>query len=126
LILDETRYANLQYATHVDVAPTIVQRLGLPVPESWEGRSLLLPEIKPYSYHYVDRGLSVHAQSPFYAVVRPVPGETFKYMSERDGERLFNLSTDPHEQRNLAGAEQAAVLRELRSRLAEALAAATP
>src|SRR5204862_5169484 len=45
LIYDESdvHYGNLKFATQIDVAPTIVDRLGLRIPPSWEGRSLLSP-----------------------------------------------------------------------------------
>ena len=31
----------MTFATQVDIAPTILDRLGLPIPASWEGQSLL-------------------------------------------------------------------------------------
>lgn len=34
---------NLRYATHIDIAPTIVDLLELPVFESWQGESLVVP-----------------------------------------------------------------------------------
>ena len=34
-------YRNLRVARQIDVAPTILDRLGLPVPSDWDGRSLL-------------------------------------------------------------------------------------
>ena len=41
---ENVEYKNTSYATLVDIAPTIVDRLGLPVPESWEGVSLFSEE----------------------------------------------------------------------------------
>ncbi|HSP83438.1 MAG TPA: sulfatase-like hydrolase/transferase, partial [Gillisia sp.] len=37
---EKVEYKNTSYATLVDIAPTIVDRIGLPVPDSWEGVSL--------------------------------------------------------------------------------------
>ena len=34
------KLANSSYASHIDIAPTILARLGLPQPSSWQGRSL--------------------------------------------------------------------------------------
>ncbi len=128
LIYDQAggNYSNLDFAAHVDVAPTIVDRLGLQVPPSWEGRSLLEPEIRPYSYHYVDRSLSVHARFPFYAVVHPTGGEVYKYIRHPDVEELFELTSDPDERRNLIWSANGAILSDLRARLVQALASATP
>src|SRR5262249_48616936 len=42
-------YQNLEFATQMDVAPTIVDRLGLPIPASWRGRSLLAPDVPRYT-----------------------------------------------------------------------------
>ena len=36
-------YPDLSFAAQVDIAPTILDRLGLPIPASWEGQSLLAP-----------------------------------------------------------------------------------
>ena len=44
-------YHNLTFARHIDIAPTIVDRLGLPRPASWMGLSLLQDSIALYSYH---------------------------------------------------------------------------
>ena len=47
----QVNYPHLAYASQVDIAPTILDRVGLPIPESWEGTSLLAPEAKRYSFH---------------------------------------------------------------------------
>ncbi|MFN8309406.1 MAG: sulfatase [Chitinophagales bacterium] len=33
-------YKNREFARQIDIAPTLVHRLGLPIPETWQGRSL--------------------------------------------------------------------------------------
>ena len=38
-----SKYPDLTFAAQVDIAPTILDRLGLPIPASWEGQSLLRP-----------------------------------------------------------------------------------
>ena len=48
-------YHNLTFARHIDIAPTIVDRLGLPRPASWMGLSLLQDSIALYSYHETGR-----------------------------------------------------------------------
>ena len=51
---EKVQYKNTKYATSVDIAPTIVDRLGLPIPESWEGNSLLSKETREFTYHQMD------------------------------------------------------------------------
>lgn len=112
-------YANLNFATQVDVAPTIVDRLGLQLPSSWEGKSLLDAAIKPYSYHYVD----IH---PFYAVVHPIGGLVYKYLRQANREELFELMSDPEERRDLMSSVDENLVHVLRQRLANVLTATQP
>ena len=91
-------YANLEYATQSDVAPTILAQLGLPKPASWEGRSLVDAAPKTISTHWTDRA------RPWHAVVYREGGRVWKYMyMYRLGSRveeLYELVGDPGEKRN--------------------------
>lgn len=91
-------YANLEYATQSDVAPTILAQLGLPRPASWQGQSLLDAPAKTVSTHWTDRA------RPWRAVVYREGGRTWKYMyMSRLGSRveeLYELGGDPRETRN--------------------------
>lgn len=101
LIYDDTdtRYANLEFATQSDIAPTILDRLGLSVPAAWQGHSMLSEGPKSFSTHWTDRG------RPWHAVVYRVNGLTYKYLYQtRWGslvEELYELGADPGERRNL-------------------------
>jgi hypothetical protein len=44
-------YPDLSFAVQVDIAPTILDRLGLPIPSSWEGQSLLAPARQRFTIH---------------------------------------------------------------------------
>jgi arylsulfatase A-like enzyme len=44
-------YPDLTFGAQVDIAPTILDRLGLPIPASWEGQSLLTPTVQRFTYH---------------------------------------------------------------------------
>jgi arylsulfatase A-like enzyme len=90
-----TRYANLQFATQVDIAPTIVDTLGLPTPLSWEGRSLRNPEPREYSF------LQTVRWSPCYAVVQRSTTSTLKYIRCGPTELVYELNADPMEWTNL-------------------------
>jgi glucan phosphoethanolaminetransferase (alkaline phosphatase superfamily) len=98
----EINYRNLEFATQLDVAPTIINRLGLPVPHTWEGESLLNEDKKCFSYHQT-RSKTNGTQAIFYRV----DGKIYKYMSwaakdeGKSREELYELISDPGEKRNL-------------------------
>jgi len=112
LIYDDsaTQYANLKFATQVDVAPTIVDRLGLRIPECWEGKSLLNPEIKSITLHQTS------LRRPCYAVVYRTDAAIYKYShcTSGDTEELYELKSDPKEQRNLMTTAEPALVQRLR------------
>ncbi|MBB5047026.1 glucan phosphoethanolaminetransferase (alkaline phosphatase superfamily) [Rhodopseudomonas rhenobacensis] len=116
---DLTRYNNTKFATQIDVAPTIVDRLGLPVPSSWQGVSLLRPP--------QDR-LTVHQtrwrETPCLAFVHKTGERLFKYIkckhdNKIESEEFFDLGNDPDELHNLISegpADEIALLRAEASR----------
>jgi glucan phosphoethanolaminetransferase (alkaline phosphatase superfamily) len=118
----DVRYANLQFATQVDVAPTIVDTLGLPVPPSWEGRSLRNPVPREYSF------LQTSRWTPCYGVVERTTKSTTKYIRCDRGhtELLYDLDTDPMERTNLLDTTDQATLARLRGRLQNFLSEARP
>ena len=95
LIYDDEKidYKNTFLATHVDIAPTIVDRLGLPIPGSWEGRSLLSENPKEFSFHQVNE---------VFAVIHKKGDEVYKYISSAEkGGELYELTRDLWEEANL-------------------------
>lgn len=105
LIYDSERvtYRNPVYSTQLDIAPTIVDRLGLPIPTSWQGTSLLRPSIatrltvqqttgrrRTYSVHYTESGR-------LYKLI------TRKFLPTKldNQDQLYELTSDPTEQTNL-------------------------
>src|SRR5262249_2939085 len=111
-------YANLRFATQMDIAPTIVDRLGLGIPECWEGTSLLKPEIRTVSTHQTEHS------KPCYAVVYRTGAAMYEYISCTVGktEELYNLTSDPKEQLNLIGSADASLLAHMRQELRRSLA----
>ena len=95
--------------SHVDIAPTIATLAGFPTAPDWQGRSLFAPNRAPRAYFYV-------AEDHFTLGVRD---ENWKNTFDlREGaEELYDLNTDPTEQRNLATAQPERCAR-LRQRLA--------
>jgi glucan phosphoethanolaminetransferase (alkaline phosphatase superfamily) len=104
LIYDDSAasYANLDFATQSDIAPTIFERLGLPAPSSWQGQSLVSKPAKQFSTHWTDRG------RPWHAVLYRDRGRIYKYMYVvrwgRRAEELYELTADPGERRNVIAA----------------------
>ena len=80
--------------SHVDLAPTIADLIGLPAAPDWQGRSLFDESHPRRAYFYV-------AETHFRLAVREA---NWKYIySVRDGrEELYDLQADPLEQRNVA------------------------
>jgi arylsulfatase A-like enzyme len=94
---------------HVDVQATVLDLLGLPPAPTWQGRSMFAPDKPPRTYFFgsADQG---------YLGLRD--GD-WKYAYNRltQGEQLYDLSTDPLEQTNLAATHRDRC-REFRQRIA--------
>jgi phosphoglycerol transferase MdoB-like AlkP superfamily enzyme len=98
--------------SHVDLAPTIAELTGLPAAPDWQGRSLFDESHPRRAYFYV-------AEDHFRLAVREA---NWKYIySVREGrDELYDLQTDPLEQRNIAAQHP-----DRRDRLRQRLAAWT-
>ncbi|MFS8085668.1 MAG: sulfatase-like hydrolase/transferase, partial [Acidobacteriota bacterium] len=113
----EAKYGNLEFASQVDVAPTVVNRLGLSIPPSWQGRSLLDTNIKQYTYHETRR-----YKVPIYAVIARTESAIYKYIHSAGKEdELYELVTDPRERRNLMATADASLIANMKTKLAEYL-----
>lgn len=117
LIYDDpaVEYRGLAFGTQVDVAPTIADRLGLPIPESWEGVSLLQPSKPRTTIHQTTLAM------PCFAMIDHDTDRLLKYMHCAVGRReeLYDLITDPSETRNLADTIDEATLNRFRTQLDE-------
>lgn len=125
----DANYQNLQFAAQIDVAPTIFERLGLPIPSSWEGHSLMEPYKSGYSYHQTFETVYSHQQSSKIvpgraAVVLTTDKEIFKYIySEAEQkEEFYELTTDPGEKNNLISQADQALLSRMREIMARHVA----
>lgn len=119
LIYDEpgVSYANLEFAMQEDVAPTIVERLGLPVPSCWDGHSLIADDSRTFSHH------STRRNDAWRAVLYRTEDKIYKYLrlSTKDmaaaKEELYELTRDPGESRDLIAFADPALLQLLRARM---------
>jgi len=108
----DASYGNLKFATQVDVAPTILDRLGLPIPASWVGQSLLAPTVKRYSFH------QTYYHPTRYAVVYRADDAIFKFIATPADsiEELYDVTRDGGETHNLVR-DQPALADHLRDKL---------
>ena len=104
------RYPDLSFAAQVDIAPTILDHLGLPAPASWEGQSLLKPSRERFTHH------QTYFFPNRFAVIYRDEHKLFKFIAtpEYGNEELYDLNEDGKEVRNLVAEkpELAARLRE--------------
>jgi arylsulfatase A-like enzyme len=79
---------------HVDLNPTIFGLLGIPLPSTWQGRSLLDPDRANRAYFSCNTGnlLQGLREGPYKYIYNATLGR----------EELYNLVSDPTEQANLA------------------------
>ena len=105
----------------IDVAPAILQFLGLPQPSSFEGTSLLDLLSAAAGASAAPRGVyseSLYAHDKFgWAPLRALRIGDFKYIDAPEPE-LYNLASDPSEQHNLIS-NHPAVAQALRTRLVD-------
>jgi glucan phosphoethanolaminetransferase (alkaline phosphatase superfamily) len=101
---------DLTFATQVDIAPTIVDRLGLPIPASWEGQSLLEPARTRFTYH------QTYFLPNRFAVLYRDGASLFKFIAtpQYGQEELYDLRRDAGETHNLVDRQPdlAALLRD--------------
>ena len=132
IIYDDSvsQYRNLTFARQIDIAPTIIDRLGLPLPTSWMGLSLLGDGfVAPYSYHETGKN-GLETGLARYMIVcykdsevmqyHPVPRAIYKYIFTEGfkQEELYELVSDPEETKNLASTQKD-IMEQLRSNARE-------
>jgi hypothetical protein len=99
------------YPSQVDIAPTILTELALPIPSVWVGLPLQMPRDRDFSFfvEHAFAGLIDHRD----------PSHIWKYWSDRHtgDDHVFDLNTDPHEDHDLRDVIPSYQLGALRARL---------
>lgn len=116
---DLSFYKNTSAAAQIDIAPTIIDRLGIEVPDEWNGRSLhKLDETERITWH------EIPSRKLTEAAVISKPGEyIYKAIFKRKPvfimEQIFELYTDESESNNLADTKKGRALTERLRKLVE-------
>lgn len=86
---------NDKLVSQVDIAPTVLEALNMPVPKSWIGKKLKSESTNNYIYFRWPPQSGLYDQS--------VTGKTMKYWLNynTNEEFIFNISQDPKEENNL-------------------------
>jgi glucan phosphoethanolaminetransferase (alkaline phosphatase superfamily) len=111
---EPVQYSNLDFATQIDIAPTIVDRLKLPIPSCWDGTSLLNPNVRTTSVHQTT--LHDLARNQCTAIIDRSQRTTYKYIYCNTGqaEEFYDLTNDPREQNNLINTADPGLIQKLR------------
>lgn len=110
---------------NVDIAPTILDLLNLPIPPAFEGKSVI-PLLESKNIPWRTDWLYEYYEYPGYENIKPNRGvrtERYKYIHyfvDPQEFELYDLKTDPHEMHNLYGDPKYAELtKKLAARLEE-------
>ncbi|MEM8711141.1 MAG: sulfatase [Planctomycetota bacterium] len=111
------------YALNVDLAPTLLDLAGVPIPDGYEGRSLvplLRGEAPEWRKQFIVEHRFDHAEIPKSVGLRTEHWAYARYDEQLPPfEQLFDLKADPRQRRNLAGAaEHRDLLRSFRKTVA--------
>lgn len=108
------QHLNTSYATHIDIAPTILKSLGIETNLELKGLSLLESAPRNRITHHqstIDNGWKLNLIKRGNKVYKHMwEGPSY---AERKEELLFETSSDPLEQENLIGTEQGKIIVEL-------------
>jgi len=106
-LLTEPAAASDLLVANIDIAPTVLELAGLPIPDTMDGRSLV-PILKGESNtewrdHLLLEGWPINAapigNSPFFQAIHT---DRYVYVeTEGDKSELYDLETDPYELHNL-------------------------
>lgn len=107
-------YNKRDFAEQSDIAPTIIDRLGLPMPSTWEGTSLLRDSFPEFTFHSVSND---------YAMIHHNGNKLFIYYFNAVSrkEELFDVRKDPNEENNLLNQTDANYVATLRKKMKEYL-----
>lgn len=108
-------YNETKPAIQPDISATIIDRLGLPIPPSWEGKSLLKNDYREFSFHTIIDN---------FAIINYQNNKMYKYCFNKSTkkEEVFELRSDINETRNILKSTNKQLLNQLRIKMKEFVA----
>lgn len=97
-----------QLVLNIDIAPTLLELAGAPIPQSIQGRSFL-PLLRDNKISWRSSFLTEYFQekqyprTPTWQAVRTENWKYIKYTDLRDMDEMYDLNADPYEMKNLIG-----------------------
>ncbi len=95
------------FVLNLDIAPTVLDAAGIPIPKDMQGESMLPLFAKNKAkgrdviyYHYYENG--EHAVSPHFGI-KTKRYKLIRFYTRVNNWELYDLQTDPHEMNNLYG-----------------------
>ncbi|MEJ7736867.1 MAG: sulfatase [Chitinophagaceae bacterium] len=97
---------NNNFVMNLDIAPTVLDAAGVPIPKDMQGESMLpllqkkAKKREALYYHYYENG--EHSVSPHFGIRTP-RYKLIRFYKRVSGWELYDLKKDPHEMNNLYG-----------------------
>lgn len=106
---------NTRYGTHIDVAPSVLDCLGIPIPDTWQGKSLLTD--------YQEERITIHQtlrEEKTIMVMLETRNHLYKLMATMyegviSNYRLFDYYMDPAEKNNMIDEANPSLVAELKA-----------
>jgi len=97
-------------AIQPDISATIVDRLGLPIPPSWEGKSLLKDDYREFSFHTIVDN---------FAIIKYQNDKMYKYCFNKSTrkEEIFELKNDINENHNIIEHSERQLIQQFRVKM---------
>ena len=97
-----------QFVLNIDIAPTLLELAGVPVPESNEGHSfvpLLKDRKSPWRHSFLTEYFQEkqYPRTPTWQAVRTEQWKYITYTDLKEMDELYDLKADPYEMKNLIG-----------------------
>ena len=112
LIIDSktVKYPNLEFGAQIDVAPTIIDRLGLPIPTNWEGCSLLNKDTNRFLYQQMNDS---------YSIIYKTNESVIKYIYNNlhMTEEVYDIKQDKAEKTNIIESTATSLLNTMREKM---------
>jgi len=95
-----------QFVLNIDIAPTLLELAGVPIPKTMQGRSFL-PLLKDGKSSWRHAFFTEYFQekqyprTPTWQAIRTEQWKYIKYVDLNDMDELYDLKGDPHEMKNL-------------------------